>query len=104
MVVVGLRVRVPPHLPASHPETGAAAGGQEALPEAFVHEAVGDGVDAGGEVGQQEEGGLEEGGEVRAGGGVVYEGPGGHHVQGRPADEVLQHHLVEQKSVRSLAY
>lgn len=80
----------------------AAEGRGEALSEALVHEAVGDGMDAGGEVGQQQDGRLVGGGDVAPHAVVVQDSPGAEGVQRTPAQEVLQHHHAQHLDHTSL--
>ena len=67
----------------------AAEGRQEALPKVLVHEAVGDGVAAGRDVGQQMEERLDHGADVSCGAGVVEDDPGPDDVVWGPEDEEL---------------
>lgn len=69
----------------------AGEGGQEAQAEALVHEAVDDGVDAGGRVGQQEDEGDGRPGELALGRGRVVGPPGVGAEDGHPAQEEERH-------------
>lgn len=69
----------------------AGEGGQEAQAEALVHEAVDDGVDAGGRVGQQEDEGDGRPRELALGRGGVVGAPGVGAEDGHPAQEEERH-------------
>ena len=78
-----------------HPAPSAAPqateGGHETLSEVLVHEAVGDGVAAGGHVGQQVEQRLHHGADVTLGRGRVEDDPGHDDVGRGPEDKELHH-------------
>lgn len=76
---------------AGAPSEAAAKGVSKALPEALVHKAVGDGVHAGRQVGQQENGGSVRLGDVALQTPVVEHGPSVEGVERAPADEIFQH-------------
>lgn len=82
------------HLSSRPPGTRAGAageGGHEAQAEPFVHEAVDDGVDAGGGVGEQEDEGDGGPREVALRGGRVVGPPGVGAEDGHPAEEEEDH-------------